>query len=903
MPDRTNGHPRPARPADHTGQRRRQPDSFNNVIEPLETRLLLARYAIIGDLATTSATTLPVVSEMVKSWNPEHIISVGDNNNDDDANFDATIGQYFHEYMDPYPGSHGAGSPTGNRLWPALGNHDFDDDGGLDAWHGYFTLPGNERYYTVRLGEVEFFMTSSDPREPDGNTATSVQGQWLQGALAASTATWKLVVAHHPPYSSAGSPDAEWMRWPFPEWGADAVISGHHHVYERLSVGGFPYIINSAMGAALGEFPAGETDPNSVFRFDRRGGAIQVDADAASLTLRFFERDNATTPLDTLTLTNGNAPAAPTKLVAGAVSAGRIDLSWADNSPDEAHFILERSPDGAGNWAAIATPAANATRYSDTSGSLLPGVTYHYRVRAAAAAGAASINSNTASAATTQPGYFNWIPRGATWKYHDGGVSQGSTWRAAAFDDSSWLAGRGQLGYGDGDEITTVSFGADPNLKHPTTYFRTGFTVADPAQVIQLDLSLLRDDGAVVYLNGTEIWRSNMPAGSITYTTLASSPQGGAEETTWLGLSISPALLIAGNNVIAAEVHQDNRGSSDLSFDFVLTARLAAAIAPPSAFKATAASPTLVELKWLDTVAGETGFKIERSTDGINFAQIGVAPAGATGYADATVVGNKQYWYRARSYNAAGDSRASSVATVTTPAPPSTIPAPWTSGDVGAVAAAGSASHNAGVFTVAGSGAGIGGTADEFHFLSQPWTGNGTIVVRVTGLTNTAPGARAGIMFRESLAAGARTVALTVSPSGVVNALARPTTGGGTESPPNGNRPAPTWLKLVRNGNVFSPFHSADGVTWTAMFTGNYPMSAGLYVGLCVTSNNDGTLATATFDNVSASAAVSVSATPRGGTRPVQELGSNQTSLTHEVGLKKDPLDPSLARGRARDRR
>src|SRR5688572_10108116 len=125
MFDRSNGlrqrDPRLATSAEPDGAARRRRDAFACAIEPLEARFLMARFAIIGDLATTSATTLPLVAPMVKGWNPDHIVTVGDNNNDDDINFDATIGQYFHEYISPYVGSHGAGSPTGNRLWPTVG--------------------------------------------------------------------------------------------------------------------------------------------------------------------------------------------------------------------------------------------------------------------------------------------------------------------------------------------------------------------------------------------------------------------------------------------------------------------------------------------------------------------------------------------------------------------------------------------------------------------------------------------------------------------------------------------------------------------------------------------------------------------------------------------------------------
>jgi hypothetical protein len=162
------------------------------------------------------------------------------------------------------------------------------------------------------------------------------------------------------------------------------------------------------------------------------------------------------------------------------------------------------------------------------------------------------------------------IPAGAIWKYLDNGTDQGTAWRAAGFDDSSWASGAAQLGYGDGDEATVVNSG--PGSKYITTYFRRSFDVADPAAAGSLALRTLRDDGAVVYLNGTEVWRSNMPAGAIGYQTLAAVAVGLPQETTFYGASVDPALLVAGTNVLAVEIHQVTPASSDISFDLELVA-------------------------------------------------------------------------------------------------------------------------------------------------------------------------------------------------------------------------------------------------------------------------------------------------------------------------------------------
>src|SRR5215218_7714607 len=132
------------------------------------------------------------------------------------------------------------------------------------------------------------------------------------------------------------------------------------------------------------------------------------------------------------------------------------------------------------------------------------------------------------------------VPAGATWKYLDNGSNQGTAWSANAFDDAAWAAGPAQLGYGDGDEATVVGFGPDSANKYITTYFRRSFNVNDAGAFAALTLRLLRDDGAVVYLNGAEVWRSNMPAGAVSYTTPASVAIGGADESAFFQTNISP---------------------------------------------------------------------------------------------------------------------------------------------------------------------------------------------------------------------------------------------------------------------------------------------------------------------------------------------------------------------------
>ena len=163
------------------------------------------------------------------------------------------------------------------------------------------------------------------------------------------------------------------------------------------------------------------------------------------------------------------------------------------------------------------------------------------------------------------------VPPGSVWRFLDNGSNQRTSWFGVEFDASAWKSGPAELGYGDGPEATVVNFGTNPSSKFITTYFRQDFTVADPEQWASLSLGLLRDDGAVVYLNGGEILRMNMPAGAISYTTPASRAVDGVEETTYQLSSVDPGRLVPGRNVFAVEVHQASGASSDLSFDLFLT--------------------------------------------------------------------------------------------------------------------------------------------------------------------------------------------------------------------------------------------------------------------------------------------------------------------------------------------
>jgi hypothetical protein len=204
-----------------------------------------------------------------------------------------------------------------------------------------------------------------------------------------------------------------------------------------------------------------------------------------------------------------------------------------------------------------------------------------------------SRSSESAPAATL-------IGRGSSdWRYLDNGVEPPAGWRSVEFDDAQWQQGRAPLGYGQRGLATEIGFGDKPAAKHLTTYFRRGFEVAELPAGAELAVFLQVDDGAILYLNGREIVRENLPAGVITRRTTATRRIEGAEEGVYRAYLVPAAELRVGHNVLAAEVHQFNGASSDLVFDVELAAgdavqpaRVALAAARDAAAKARDAMRT-----------------------------------------------------------------------------------------------------------------------------------------------------------------------------------------------------------------------------------------------------------------------------------------------------------------------
>ncbi len=188
--------------------------------------------------------------------------------------------------------------------------------------------------------------------------------------------------------------------------------------------------------------------------------------------------------------------------------------------------------------------------------------------------------------------------------------------------------------------------------------------------------------------------------------------------------------------------------------------------------------------------------------------------------------------------------------------PAGALRVPWSSQDIGSTTLAGSAASTAPESRVAltASGADIFGASDNFHYAYRSWTGDGALTARISGVTAADPWTKVGIMFRESLTANAPNILLAVTPSNGCTVQYRSSAGGATSWSAVSGVAAPQWLRLVRAGNVFTSYRSADGATWTQVgspITLALPSAA--YLGLALTSHNNAVLAAAQFDEIAIS--------------------------------------------------
>ena len=335
----------------------------------------------------------------------------------------------------------------------------------------------------------------------------------------------------------------------------------------------------------------------------------------------------------------GNGPTAPGTLTI----AYRLTLSGGV----ETRFDLSNDPVGPSNdvihvTGDLALDGVNTLRIHPLDGSLAYGTYELIRVDGAIQGGLANLETpaipgytffliqdanaillRVTKAKIAEPATF--VGSDSIWRFRDDAQDLGTGWREPGYDDSAWKSGPPELGFGDGDETTLVA-----NNGQWTTYFRHAFHVPAAQWVETLTARLKRDDGAVVYLNGVEVWRSNMPTGqTITYSTPASSTVANEAEQTWYTQSIPAGALADGWNLLAAEVHQVGLSSSDITFHLELDTTVFPAD-PPTLTMTPGGDITT--LSWPNDGSPYSLYGTTDLTPPVQWSPIGVAPLLTNGH-------------------------------------------------------------------------------------------------------------------------------------------------------------------------------------------------------------------------------------------------------------------------------
>lgn len=308
--------------------------------------------------------------------------------------------------------------------------------------------------------------------------------------------------------------------------------------------------------------PQGAVVQRAYVQFTNKGDKAPVLGDA-SITAQ--DADNAAA----FTSTAFNI-STRTQLSASVVWAGSTGSTWG-TAAGGAAGAEQRTPD----IKTLIQPIVNRTGWASGNNLVIilsgEGVRNTFSYDGGAASAPKLIVEYTSAlippmAATAFP-----VAAGSEWRYFDNGTDQGTAWKEPAFADAGWSYGAAKLGYND-NAVTTLGFGPNAADKYITSYFRKQFTVANTAVISDsLQLHLLRDDGAIVYINGTEVVRSNMPAGAVDYTTHSSTIVDGADEAIYFVYRFPKTVLVNGTNTLAVEIHQRDGTSSDLGFDLSLT--------------------------------------------------------------------------------------------------------------------------------------------------------------------------------------------------------------------------------------------------------------------------------------------------------------------------------------------
>jgi YVTN family beta-propeller protein len=377
-----------------------------------------------------------------------------------------------------------------------------------------------------------------------------------------------------------------------------------------------------------------------------------------------------------------------------------------------------------------------------------------------------------------------------------------------------------------------------------TCHAGTSFTASGAATL--LDVGTIKEPGSGQRLNG--------PLTGIDLPTLrdvwATAPylHDGSAATLADAVRAHTNITLSAADVNSVVAYLQQIGSEETSAPIPPPPPDVTAPGVPQNLQATAVSSSRIDLTWSaasDNVGGSglAGYRVYR--DG---GATAIATVTTTSYSNTSLTANTGYSYQVRSYdNAGNESALSSTASATTQAAPT-----WSSGDIGAVAAAGSFTDNGTSLTITGSGADIWGTADEFQFAYRTLNGDGTMTARVTSLSNGNSWSKVGLMVRESSAANSRHGTMYLG-AGKGASFQYRMTNGGTTAGDNGDlvTTIPRWIRIQRQGAIVTGFFSPDGVTWTQRGTVTLTgLPTSVLIGVAYTSHADGTIGNATLDNV-----------------------------------------------------
>jgi hypothetical protein len=580
-----------------------------------------------------------------------------------------------------------------------------------------------------------------------------------------------------------------------------------------------------------------------------------------------------------------STPSAPSGLLATPVSSSQVSLSWTDNANNETGFKIERKTGAGGTYSQIATPGANATSYPDTG--LAAGTTYYYRVRANNASGD-SPYSNEANATTPS------IGTGGP------GTIAREVWTGI-----------------NGNSVASIPLGTTPNITDSLTSFEAPTDWAEtygtrirgyliPPTTGDYTFWIASDDESELWLStdynsanrsriasvvgntGPREWNKYPSQKStaralnagVRYYVEALHKEGVGGDNVAVGWAKPGQSTAAPSEVIPGSVLAPFGGVkgeyyNGTNFDTFRLARIDAGVN----FDWGSGSPDPLvnadtfSTRWTGLVRprfSQTYTFYTSSDDGVRLWVDGQplvnkwVEQGTTEWSGTiALTANQDYDLRMEFFESLGGasaklswssaSESKAIIPFNRLSPATGFPTPWVGADIGSVGLAGSSSFDNGRFTIKASGSDIWDAADSFHYVYQTSTGDCEVKARVTGLQNTDPWAKAGVMIRESLSPNSKFAMMIITPANGTSLQYRNSTGGGSGIiSGNDGLAAPYWVRMLRVGSTFTGYKSSDGVNWVQVGSTSITFNNAAFIGLCVTAHNNTTRNTSTLENVTA---------------------------------------------------